>query len=110
MTHRRIEQKIGVRYADFSRIPEFVERLREAIGRHPAIDTHLPILVFLNGFTQLTLDLSIDIYTLETRYDKYLMVKHEILTLVYKELMEAGVEMPVPMLSIQGRLATEVPI
>lgn len=110
MTHRRIEQTVGVRYADFSRIPEFVEKLKEAIGRHPAIDTHLPILVFLNGFTQCTLDLSIDIYTLETRYDKYLMVKHEILTLVYKELMEAGIEMPIPMLSIQGRLATEVPV
>ncbi len=110
MTHRRIEEKIGVRYEDFSRIPELVERLKAAIGSHPDIDTHLPILIVLNGFNQFTLDLYIDVYTLETRYEKYLMVKHEILMLIYKELMEAGAEMPVPMLAIQGRLSTEVPV
>lgn len=107
MTHRHIEQKVEIRYADFSRIPELVDKLKAAIRSHPDIDTHLPILIFLSGFNQLTLDLSIDIYTLETRYDKYLAVKHEILMLIYKEFIEMGAEMPIPMLSIQGRLATE---
>ncbi len=110
MTHRRIEEKVGVRYEDFSRIPELVDKLKTTIANYPDIDSHLPVLVVLNGFNQFTLDLYIDIYTLQTRYDKYLMVKHEILMLVYKELVEAGAEMPVPMLSIQGRLATEVPL
>jgi MscS family membrane protein len=110
MTHRRIEEKVGIRYEDFSRIPELVDRLKAAIAIHPDIDSHLPILVVLNGFNQCALDLYIDVYTLQTRYEKYLMVKHEILMLVYRELTEVGAEMPVPMLSIQGRLATEVPI
>lgn len=110
MTHRRIEEKVGIRYEDFPRIPELVDKLKTAIANHPDIDSHLPVLVVLNGFNQFTLDLYIDIYTLQTRYDKYLMVKHEILMLVYRELTEAGAEMPVPILSIQGRLATEVPI
>ena len=109
MTHRRIEEKIGVRYEDFSRIPELVDRLKTAISAHQDIDSHLPVLVVLNGFNQFTLDLYIDMYTLQTRYDKYLMVKHEILMLVYKELIEGGAEVPIPMLSIQGRLSTAVP-
>jgi MscS family membrane protein len=110
MTHRRIEEKVGVRYEDFSRIPEIVNRLKVAIGNHPDIDTHLPVLVVLNEFNQFRMELYIDIYTLQTRYDQYLLVKHEILMLIFKELLEAGVEMPIPMLSISGRLATEVPL
>jgi MscS family membrane protein len=109
MTHRRIEEKVGIRYEDFSRIPELVNRLKVTIGNHPDIDVHLPILVVLNGFNQSAMDLYIDVYTLQTRYDKYLLVKHEILMLIYKELMEIGAGMPIPMLAIQGRLATDNP-
>ncbi len=110
MTHRRIEEKFGVRYEDFLRIPELVDKLKIAIANHPDIDAHLPVLVVLNGLNQFTLDLYIDIYTLQTRYDKYLTVKQEILMLIYRELIEAGAEMPIPMLSIQGRLATKAPL
>ena len=106
MTHRRIEEKVGIRYEDFPRIPELVESLKRVISAHPCIDVHLPVLVVFNGFNQCALDLYIDIYTLETRYDKYLMVRHEVLMLVYQELANAGVEMPIPMMSISGRVAT----
>ena len=103
MTHRRIEEKVGVRYEDFSKIPLIVEEIKEAIAHHPNIDTHLPILVVLNGFGQFTLDLYIDVYTLETRYDKYLQVRHEILMSVYNELRKAGAEIPSPLLTLAGK-------
>ena len=106
MTHRRIEQKVGVRYEDFSKISELVENIKQSISSHPDIDTHLPVLVVLNGFNQCTLDIYLDIYTLQTRYDKYLMVKHEILVLVYQEVLKAGAEMPMPMMSISGKIST----
>ncbi len=102
MTHRRIEEKVELRYEDFARVPELVNKLKMAISSHPAIDTHLPILVVLNRFNPFTMDLYIDIYTLQTRYDQYLLVKHEILMLVYRELIDVGAEMPTPILSIKG--------
>jgi MscS family membrane protein len=105
MTHRRIEEKIGVRYEDFSKIPTLVENIKQAIASHPDIDGHLPILVVLNGFNQFTIDLYIDVYTLQTRYDKYLTAKHEILALIYQEVLKAGAEMPMPMMSIYGKLS-----
>ncbi len=98
MTHRRIEETLGIRYEDFSKIPFLVDEIKQVIGNHPAIDTHLPVLVVLNGFGQFTLDLYIDVYTLETRYDKYLRVRHEILVRVYEELQRAGAEIPTPCL------------
>jgi len=104
MTHRRIEERVGIRYEDFSKIPALVEDLKRAIASHPDIDAHLPVLVVLNGFGQFTLDLYLDVYTLQTRYDRFLHVKHEILTLIYQELQKAGAEMPSPIVSLVGKL------
>jgi MscS family membrane protein len=104
MTHRHIEEKIGVRYEDFSKIPTLVENIRQAISAHPDIDNHLPVLVFFNGFNDFSLDLYIDVYTLQTRHERYLYVKQEILMLVYEEIVKAGAEMPNPMVAIPGKL------
>jgi MscS family membrane protein len=68
MTHRRIEEKIGLRYEDFAKIPALVDDIKKAIANQPDIDTHLPILVVFNGFGQFTLDLYVDVYTLQTRF------------------------------------------
>lgn len=103
MTHRRIELKIGVRYEDFSKISLLSENIKKAISGHPDIDTHLPVLVVFNAFNEYTLDLYVDVYTLKTRYDKYLQVRHEILMLVYEEVNKAGVEMPIPTSVIYNR-------
>lgn len=107
MTHRRIEATIGISYDDFSRVPELVDKMKEAIVAHPDIDTHLPVLVVLKEFNEYTIDLYIDAYTLQTRYEKYWLVKHEVLMTVYNELLKAGVKAPVPALAISGRLETE---
>jgi MscS family membrane protein len=105
MTHRHIEEKISLRYDDFARIPEILTKLKSIISSHPDIDTHLPVLLFVNGFSQGTIDLCLDIYTLQTRYENYLMLKHEILMSIYKELNESGAEMPVPTFAIRTEQA-----
>ncbi len=109
MTHRRIEVKVGIRYEDYDKISFLVDDLKIAIAGHSDIDSHLPVLVVFNGFGQFTLDLYIDVYTLQTRYDKFLHVKHEILMLVYSELQKAGVEIPTPAVSVTGKLLTSIP-
>lgn len=106
MTHRRIEEKVGIRYEDFAKIPALVEAVKKAISEHPDIDIHLPVLVVFNGFGQCTLDLYIDVYTLQTRYDQYHVVKHEILMLVYKEVQKAGAEIPTPIVTVAGKILT----
>lgn len=106
MTHRRIQEKIGIRYEDFAKIPKAVDQLKKVIAEHPEIDSHLPVLVVFNGFGQCTLDLLIDVYTLQTRYDKFLCFKHEILILIYQELQTLGIEMPMPMMTLSGKITT----
>lgn len=96
MTHRRILETVGVRYSDFSHMGALCEELRKKIAHHPAIDTHLPVLVFFNALGSYSLDILIDVYTLATRYDHYLSVKQEILMLVYTTFKEQGIEIPFP--------------
>lgn len=104
MTHRRILDKFGVRYEDFSKMKNLCEEIRNAILEHPAIDTHLPVLVNFSAFSPYTLDISMDVYTLATRYDHYLAVKQEVLMLVYQVVQAKGAEMPFPVMTIQGAL------
>lgn len=96
MSHRRIEERVGVRYEDFDRVKTIAEEVRKAIGKHPAIDTHLPVIVYLNGFSASAIDLYIDVYTLATRYEEYLAVKQEILFLIYEGILAKGAQMPFP--------------
>lgn len=104
MTHRRILEKIGVRYEDFSKMKNLCEEIKQSIVDHPAIDSHVPVLVFFSSFNQYTLDITMDVYTLATRYDHYLAVKQEILILVYEAIKSKGAEMPLPTMNIQGVL------
>lgn len=104
MTHRRIEEKFGVRHEDFDKIPALVLGIKTAIVSHPDIDTHLPVLVVFDGFGQSSLDLYIDVYTLQTRYEQFLRVKHEILMLVYQELQHQGAEIPNMVITLTEKL------
>ncbi len=106
-THRRIEEKVGIRYEDYSKIPTLIENIKQAICNHVDVDRHLPIHVVLNGFNQYSIDLALDFYTLQTRYDNYLTVKHEILMEIYQEILNAGAEMPTPLLAISGKIGME---
>ncbi len=100
MTHRRIQETIGISHADFSKLDGLTEKLRTAIADHPDIDAQLPILVFFETFNSNALELMIDVYTLQTRYEKFLKVKQEILSVIYAILLKEEVSMPVASLRV----------
>lgn len=100
MTHRRILETISVRYSDFNAMNKLCQTLQAGISAHPSIDAHLPVLVHFNSLGAYSLDILIDVYTLATRYDQYLSLKQEILSLVYAQIKEAGADIPVPIMQI----------
>ncbi|HEY2811096.1 MAG TPA: mechanosensitive ion channel family protein [Rhabdochlamydiaceae bacterium] len=103
MTHRHVEEKIHIQHADFLKLKHVTEKIRSAIAAHPDIDTHLPILVVFHTFTQNHIELYIDFYTLQTRYEKYLALKEEIITLVYEILLQEKMEMRMPPIHVEMR-------
>lgn len=100
MTHRRIEEKVGIRYDDFSRLDPLTENIRKKISSHPDIDSHLPVVATFHSFGPCTLNLYIDVYTLQTRYDHSLKVRHQVLMMIYEEVTKLGAEMPIPSMTI----------
>jgi MscS family membrane protein len=96
MSHRRIEEKIGIRYDDFSKVKSIVEEMRKTISSHPQIDTGLPVLVFFNKFEEYSLDILVDAYTTVTKWEEYLAVKQEILIKLQEILFTQGAEMAYP--------------
>jgi len=104
MTHRRIVETIGIRYQDFPKMQEFVIRVQKRLEEHSDIDRYLPVLVVLNSLSGTGLSIFIDVYTLKTRYNQFLECKHEILSLVYKEMRDMQIEFSSPMLTLSGSI------
>jgi len=103
MTHRRIEERIHIQHVDFSKVLTTTDKIRSAIAAHPDIDTHLPLLVVFSTFTQNHIELYLDCYTLQTRYEKYHAVKQELLQTIYETLLEEKMEVHVPAIQVEMR-------
>ncbi|MDR2539087.1 MAG: mechanosensitive ion channel family protein [Chlamydiales bacterium] len=101
MSHRRIQITVGVRKEDFMKIEELTQVLKEAFEKHALIDAYLPINVVFSSFGAYSLELFIEVYTKQTRYKQYLMVKQEILYLLYKTMQQVGVHVPNPIMVIE---------
>lgn len=101
MSHRRIQITVGIRKEDFVKLEELTQSLKEAFEKHPSIDAYLPIIVIFSSFGAYTLELFVEVYTRKTRYNQYLMVKQEILCLLYKTIQQMGIEIPNPIMTIE---------
>ena len=100
MTHRHIEEKIYIQHIDFSKMPAIIEKIRAAISTHSQVDTHLAIIVVFHAFTQNYIELHIEFHTLETRYEKHLALKQEIMQHIYQILIEEKIEMSAPAIHV----------
>lgn len=101
MSHRRIQITVGVRKEDFTKLEELTRVLKEAFEKHPSIDAYLPINVVFSSFGAYSLDLFVEVYTKQIRYKQYLIVKQEILYLLYKTIQQMGVQVPNPIMAIE---------
>lgn len=100
MTHRKIDEKIEIAYEDFGKIPVLIEKIKQKITSHPSVDNHLPIIVVLGSLENRTLTLFAIAHTLETRYEKYLEMRQEILMLIHQEIENVGAHVSIPSMSI----------
>lgn len=101
MSHRRIQITVGIRKEDFAKLEKLTQSLKEVFEKHPSIDAYLPINVIFSSFGAYTLELFIEIYSKQTRYKQYLLVKQEILCLLYKTIQQMGIQVPNPIMTIE---------
>jgi len=100
MTHRRIDELIGIRYADLNRLPKIVEEIRTLFEHNTSIDHHQTIQVFLKNLADVSVQIEIKAYVLSTRYEDFMEIRQSILTEICSIVERNGAIMPYPTMEV----------
>lgn len=79
MSHRRLNEVIGLRYDDFAQVQAITDALRQYLQQHPAIDTTQTLIVNFNRFGASSLDIMVYAFTLTRAWAEYQTLKQELL-------------------------------
>lgn len=92
MTHRKINDTIGVRYEDIDGIALLTQSILTYLRSHPQLDTSLSPVVSFNKFGEFSLNIQVIAYTRTLDYQEFIKIQQEILlhisTLVKEHKME----------------------
>ncbi len=95
-SHRRIDETIGVRYEDFSKIPNLIKEIYSYLNNHSELDSQLPLYVNFENFGAYSLDIHIRVYTKTPNYDVYINTRHEMLIEIKNMMTKLGADVPFP--------------
>lgn len=96
MTHRRINETIGVRYDDSQLLPAIISDVKDMLMNHPEIDTTQTLMVNFNQFAASSLDFFIYTFTKTTNWIKFHEVKQDVLFKITEIVEKHGAEMAFP--------------
>jgi MscS family membrane protein len=100
MTHRRIDELIGIRYDDLGVLPKIVGEIRTLFEHNVSIDHHQPIYVFLKNLADTSVQIEVKAYALSTRYEDFMEVRQAILVEICRVVEKNGAEMPFPTMEV----------
>ena len=100
MSNRRVDQKIGVRYDDISKIPKIFEGIRDFLAEYSEVDPGPGIFVHLTDFSSTSVNFIITVYTFTTDSEKSAQIQDTILLKAYEVVsaFEAGFSTPTMLL------------
>jgi len=96
MSHRRINETIGVRYDDASKVREIVRDVKAMLLAHEEIDQTQTMIVNFNKFAPSSLDFFIYTFTRTTEWIHYHEVKEDVLLKIMDIIMAHGAEVAFP--------------
>jgi len=96
MSHRRIYETVGVRYADIDAMPAIVEDTRSMLLEHEAIDSAASLIVNFVDFGDSSLDFMVYCLTQEKRWVQYHAIKQEIMLRIAGIIADHGAEIAFP--------------
>ena len=79
MSHRRIDERIGIRYDDFNKTKNIVNEIKEFILAHPKIDNEQILIVNFDRFADSALEIKVLCMVTETDSQIFSAVKEELL-------------------------------
>jgi len=96
MTHRRIKETLGIRYADLDKLPAIIADVKAMLQAHPEIDSDTTLIVNFNQFGASSLDFFIYAFTRTTQWVHYHEVKQDVLLKVAAIIQAHGAEIAFP--------------
>jgi MscS family membrane protein len=96
MLHRRIFEKVGVRYDDVARVPLILEDIRRYLLENPDIEQAQTLMVNFNEFGASSLDFFIYAFTKTRVWTEFHMIKEQVLLKVADIITSHGGEIAFP--------------
>lgn len=96
MTHRRINENIGVRYCDAGKIENILREVKQMLIDHDDLDTDQTLIVNFNMFGPSSLDFFIYTFTKTTNWIEFHQVKQNVLLEVMRIIEANGAEIAFP--------------
>lgn len=109
MSHRRINETIGIRYDDLEHMPSIVQEVEALLRAHPEIDNDQTLMVNFNQFNASSVDFFIYALTQTTNWVRFHAIKQDILFQVSAVIARHGAEIafPTQTLHIPGAAASQ---
>lgn len=96
MSHRRIYEKVGIRYDDAKQLETVVSKVKAMLQKHPDLDTDQTLIVNFDAFGASSLDFFIYTFTKTTNWIEYHTVKQKVLVEIIKIIEGEGAEFAFP--------------
>lgn len=96
MSHRRINEVIGVRYDDGSKLPAIVADVKAMLLAHEELDQDQTLMVNFDKFASSSLDFFIYTFTRTTNWVRYHEVKQDVLFQIMQIIEQHGAEVAFP--------------
>jgi len=96
MTHRRIYENIGIRYADINVMAKITADVKAMLREHPEIAADQTMIVNFNAFSESSIDFMLYTFTKTTDWVKYHEVKQDVLLKVADIIAKHGAEIAFP--------------
>lgn len=96
MTHRRINQVIGLRYDDWRALPGVVEQIRSMLQAHPGIAQDQTLVVNFEKFSESSLDIVLTAHTATIDFKEFHAVRENVFFRILEIVDAAGAEIAFP--------------
>src|SRR5690606_23495493 len=96
MTHRRLHEKIAIRYADLPKMAAIVEDIRAMLLAHAGIDTTQTMIVAFNKYDVSGLEIYIYCFANTVVWVRFHEIKHDVLLKIGDIITRHGAEVALP--------------
>ena len=96
MTNRRINETMGIRYDDVSKMDSITRQVKHMLENHPDIDQGQTLMVNFNAFASSSVDFFIYTFTKTTNWAEFHEIKQDVLLQIVKIVENNGAEFAFP--------------